>query len=105
MKELENLKPPTWQINENGDAVGTVMIKGKLTNMVIGEPTMHTVDALACYMTEHPGSMIKAQLLCITQTLKEPKDLSFNDLCDLTFNEGKEVLKAIKCFPAYSEMA
>lgn len=95
--------PPTWQMDEHGNAVADISIGGEMTHFVITEPTMETIDALAVYAMEHPGSAIKAQLLCISLTMQEPKHLSFADLCKLPFREGKEVLAAAKMFPEYNQ--
>jgi len=99
----KTITAPTWQMDENGNAVAMITIKGVTTKMVLSEPTMGTIDKLAAYTQSNPGQLIFAQLLCIADTMIEPKDVSFDDLCKLTFREGKEVLAGLSCFPVYRE--
>lgn len=98
----EIITPPTWQLNEKGQAVATLDINGVPTDMIVKEPTMNTMDAMACWVNQHPGSVVKAMLVALADTLVEPK-MSFEDLCALSMKEGKEVCKALRCFPDYAE--
>lgn len=99
----EQVAAPTWVMDENGNATAVLPINGQPTKLVMSEPTMNTLDKLAIYIAENPGSAIKSQLLCISETLIEPQGLTFQTLCNLPFREGKEVLKGLKMFPDYSE--
>jgi hypothetical protein len=99
----KTITPPTWQMDENGNAVANLPIKGVTTRIVLSEPTMGTIDKLACYNQNNPGQLIFAMCLCVADTMVEPKNLSFDDLCKLPFREGKEVIEGLKCFPIYAQ--
>ena len=96
---IDTVKRPTFTLNEHGQAVGTVSINGVPTTLTFSEPTMRALNALAGYVQRNPDDLVFAQLLMLTFMLVEPKTINFEVLCDLSYKEGKEVLKVLACFP------